>query len=128
MDWLPDGRFPDFAPPQKPADGVEILQVTPQRLLPGVPQEVKVRIRYTLSAAPKGLVGLGFNVGSSTTFRLVDRQWVKAGQGEIEFITTIEPTRWPDGRPLKAYANLSFDANATRRTSLASHVLALKLQ
>ena len=127
VDWMPDGRIADFSNP-KPTDGIEILHITPQKVATGTAQEVTVRIRYSLNAAPKGVIALGFNVGSSTTIRLMQRRWITKGQGEMELTTTIEPVRWPDGRPLKAYVNLSTDAHPTKRSSLASHVTVLKFK
>jgi hypothetical protein len=124
-DWPPDVRIAVYSHPRT-TDRIEIVEVTPQKLEAGKEQEVTVRIRYTLIASPKGVISLGFNVGTSTTFRLLKERWVEAGQGEIEFRIPIQPARWPDGRPFKAYANLASEVRARARSSLVSHAVALK--
>lgn len=120
----PDARLPE--PPSRPVDNVQIVSVTPTKLVPGVTQTVTVRVKYTLVTQPRGLVCVGFNSNTATTFRLVHERWIARGTGEVDLTAEIVPARWPQ-QPFKAYVNLSVEPQPKKRTSLAADVLVLKL-
>jgi hypothetical protein len=120
----PDARLAE--PPSRPVDNVQIVSITPTKLTAGVTQTVTVRVKYTLVTKPKGLICVGFNTGTATSFRLVKERWIGAGTGEIDLAVEIVPARWPE-HPFKAYVNLSAEPHPKQRTSLAADVLALKL-
>lgn len=123
-DRAPDARLAE--PPSRPVDNVQIVSVTPAKLAPGVTRTVTVRVKYTLVTQPKGLICVGFNSNTATTFRLVQERWIARGTGEVDLTAEIVPARWPQ-QPFKAYVNLSVEPQPKKRTSLAADVLVLKL-
>jgi hypothetical protein len=107
-------------------DTVEILGVTEQKPEASGRRKVTVRVRYVLVHYPKGVLTLGFNLKSATTFVQVTNQPVMAGSEAVELSATIVPVTWPKPQPFKFYVGLSAEPHPGQWSLLAAVAQVMK--
>jgi hypothetical protein len=87
---------------------------------------VTVRMRYALVHYPKGVLALGFNLKSPTSFTQVSTRPVMAGSDEIELSATVVPASWPKPQVFKCYVGLSAEPHPGQWSLLAAVNQAVK--
>jgi eukaryotic-like serine/threonine-protein kinase len=99
-------------------DLVSIVSVTPATAR-ATPTEFTVVVRYRLGTAPVGRITLGFNSRVATQFITAGEKIIDAGEGEIEFKTTITPARREDGTKFSVSASAWTEPRVGGASSLA---------
>ena len=107
-------------------DTVIITGVTEQKPDASGRRKVTVKVRYALVHYPEGMLSLGFNLKSATSFTKMTSQPVKAGTEEAELSASIVPVTWPDGQPFKLYVSLSAEPHPNQTSLLAAMAQVMK--
>ena len=77
--------------PNAPDDGVRIISMDPSVLTPGQPQEVKIRLRYSVQSVAQAELQCGFNLTAQDFYTVQERQVVGRGVGEVEMQLHVVP-------------------------------------
>jgi hypothetical protein len=115
-----------LTPPSAP-DLVEIIRVSPERVVTGRAQKITVKARYSLDSVPKGIIRIGFNTADPKSYRMAASHPVQKGSGEVELSATVTPRHWGEGQRFMAYVNLSRDPHPPQWTPLTSHTKAIPI-
>ena len=107
-------------------DSVVITGVTEQKPDADGRRKVTVKVRYALVHYPKGVLSLGFNLKSATSFAKVADQTVMAGIEEAELSATILPVTWPKAQPFKLSVSLSAEPHPKQTSLLAAVTQVMK--
>jgi len=105
---------------QPAGDSVRIVAVEPAVLTPGIPQEVRLRIKYSLQAVPQAELRVGFNLINQNSYRVLGRQLVGSGTGEVEMKMRVTPVNWGEASDFKAIVSLAVTPTGPGSRILAS--------
>ena len=97
----------DDAPRFATKDKVRILTFQPSGAVSrGVETEFTIEIEVDLQSAKEGVVRVGFNLDSPTSFRMIDSRDVHEGIQKIKFSVKAKPVDWGNRGYFAAIVNL----------------------
>lgn len=88
-------------------DKIRILAFQPSGPVQrGVETQFTIQIEVDLQSAKEGVVRVGFNLDSPTSFRMIDSRDVHAGTQKIKFSVKTKPVDWGNRGYFAAIINL----------------------
>jgi hypothetical protein len=85
----------------------------------GVETEFAIQIEADLQSAKEGIARVGFNLGSPTSFRMIESRNLREGIQKVSFVVKATPVDWGDRGPFTLIVNMSPKITAPESTPTA---------